>query len=177
MAANVVRRCQDRVLDGARTWGAAEVRLSRFGVTQYRLLVYPPGLNRSERRWLRLWRGWPLWGVLAWLVCMTMLTWSMSRWAAVGVSTVLLLASGAVAAVRAGDARTRVRVLVATTMAGYADPDSDAARDRVQHLADVLIGADQRLAGGEISVVDHEFVCWQVYDQLMPERTKPHERP
>ena len=37
-------------------------------MTRYQLVVYPPGISVGERRRIRLWRGWPLWGALLWVV-------------------------------------------------------------------------------------------------------------
>lgn len=170
-----LHRCGERVLDGARAWGSVEIRPGRFGIVHYRLVVYPPGLSRSERRWLRLARGWPLWGFLLWLLCQIVLTGTMAPWAVLGLSTAVAIGAGVAAFVMAGDARTRVRTMMATTMAGYPDPTADALRDRIAELAAVLLDADDRLAHGDISVVQHELVWWQVYDHLGRElSTRPH---
>ncbi len=32
------------------------------------LVVFPPGISAPERRWVRLARGWPMWGALVWVV-------------------------------------------------------------------------------------------------------------
>ena len=53
-------------------------------------------------------------------------------------------------------------------MAGHHDPISGAARDRLEALAETLIEADERLAGGHISPIQHEMVWWQVYEQMSP---------
>lgn len=169
MNTNVLHHCGERLLDGARTWGAVEARPGRFGITHYRLVVYPPGLSRSEHRWLRLWRGWPMWGGLLWLACVITLTASMQRWPAIGLATAVFAGTGVVTAVRAGDARARVHVLCATTMAGYDDPGNLTSRDRLVNLAGVMIVADDRLAAGELSAVDHELIWWHIYDQVAAE--------
>ena len=56
------------LLDGSRAWGCVQVRPGRFGITYYRLVVYPPGIGTVERRLVRLARGWPQLGMLVWLL-------------------------------------------------------------------------------------------------------------
>ncbi|MDT7732729.1 MAG: hypothetical protein QOK45_2982, partial [Mycobacterium sp.] len=51
---------------------------------------------------------------------------------------------------------------------GYRDPTSITARDRLEELAATLVDADDRLASGHISALQHEMVWWQVYDQMAP---------
>jgi len=61
-----------------------------------------------------------------------------------------------------------VGAIAATVMAGYRDPTSVTARDRLEALAATLVDADDRLASGHISALQHEMVWWQVYDQMWP---------
>jgi hypothetical protein len=164
----LIRRGWLRVLDGDRPWGSIDIRPDRFGVTRYRLVVYPPGISEPERRRVRVARGWPLWGALLWVVCEMVLTNVTAPWTAFAISTTVSLGAGVVAAAKAGTARTRVRTLAAMVMAGHHDPISGAARDRLEDLAATLLEADERLAGGRLSVIQHEMVWWQVYDQMSP---------
>jgi len=53
----LLRRGWLRVIDGDRPWGSIDIRPDRFGVTRYRLVVYPPGITESERRLVRVARG------------------------------------------------------------------------------------------------------------------------
>jgi hypothetical protein len=53
-------------------------------------------------------------------------------------------------------------------MVGYHDPISVAARDRLEALAATLMEADDRLASGHMSALQHEMAWWQVYDQMSP---------
>jgi hypothetical protein len=46
----LLRRGWLRLLDGDQPWGSIDIRPDRFGVTRYRLVVYPPGISESERR-------------------------------------------------------------------------------------------------------------------------------
>lgn len=154
------------LLDGSRAWGCVQVRPGRFGITYYRLVVYPPGLSTSERRLVRLARGWPLWGMLVWLLCQLWLSGQMSPWPAFGISTAVFLASGAVTLGLSGSAFHRVRTLCATTMAGCDDPGSEAARERLVVLAAELLHADESHARGEITAVDRELIWWRVYNRM-----------
>lgn len=154
------------VLDGSRAWGCVQVRPGRFGITYYRLVVYPPGLSTSERRLVRLARGWPLWGMAVWLLCQLWLGGQMSPWLAFGTSTAVYLAAGAVALGLSGSAFHAVRTLCATTMAGCDDPASVAARERLVVSAAELLHADECLARGEITAVDHELIWWRAYNQM-----------
>jgi hypothetical protein len=95
------------------------------------------------------------------------------------VSSAVPLICGALVVILAGETRRQVRTMVAMTMAGYDEPLSLAARDRLAAAAARLIAADERLARREISVVDHELIWWQVYDRIEKDATTPsrHEQP
>src|SRR5215217_4948191 len=163
-----LRHSLQRLLDGDRPWGSLDIRPDRFGVIRYRLVVYPPGICESERRRVRVARGWPMWGALVWIVCEIILSHTIAPWAAFAMSTAAFIGSGLVAVWTAGAARTRVRTMAAMVMAGHHDPVSGAVRDRLAALAATLMEADDRLAAGQISATHHEMVWWQVYDQMSP---------
>lgn len=154
------------LLDGSRVWGCVQIRPGRFGITYYRLVVYPPGLSTAERRLVRLARGWPLWGMLVWLLCELWLSGQMSPWPAFGVATAVYCATGAITLGLSGSAFHRVRTLCATTMAGYDDPGPQSARERLVVLAATLLQADERRDRGELTAVDHELIWWQVYNWM-----------
>ena len=160
-----------RLLDGDCPWGSIDIRPYRFGVTRYRLVVYPPGISESERRRVRVARGWPLWGALVWVTCEIFMNSMTGPWTTLAVSTAAFLGSGLVAFAMAGAQRTRVRTMAAMVMAGHLDPISGAARNRLELLAATLIEADDRLASGHISAIQHEMVWWQVYEQMSPSAT------
>ena len=164
----LLRRGWLRLLDGDRPWGSIDIRPDRFGVTRYRLVVYPPGISEYERRLVRVARGWPLWGALVWVVCEIFFNNFTGPWTALAISTAAFLGSGVVAFAMAGAQRTRVRAIAAVVMAGYHNPASVAARDRLVELADTLMEADDRLASGQISALQHEMAWWQVYDRMSP---------
>jgi hypothetical protein len=155
-----------RLLDGGRTWGSLDISLSRYGVTRYRLVVFPPGISPDERMLLRLWRSWPIWGTLTWLTLEIVLVPSIGSTSAFAVSTFVAVGGGMVAMAMTGANRTLVRTLTVVRMAGFADPMAVDAWAELQALACDLGEADRRRAAGEISTVEHEAVVWRVYDHM-----------
>jgi hypothetical protein len=161
----VLRRGWSRIADGERPWGSLDVGRDRYGTSRYRLIVYPPGLSQSERRWLRLWRGWPLWGAGLWLLCEILLVPLADPWTALATSTAITLAAGATAFWHAGAARSRVHTLGVTVISGYRDPSSEEHCRTIAHLIDVMADADDRYAEGQLSPAAYEMAWWSVYDQ------------
>jgi hypothetical protein len=170
-----LRRGWSRLLDGDRAWGSIDIRPDRFGVTRYRLVVFPPGISDAERRWVRVARGWPLWGALVWVFCEIWLSHVTGPVTALVTSTAIYLGLGLVTTTVAGDPRRQVRTIGAMVMAGYPDPASRTARDQVENLAGMLREADELLARGEISATTHEMTWWRVYDQMAPAFSAVHE--
>ena len=155
--------CWLRLLDGRRTWGSLDVSPSRHGLTRHRLVVFPPGLSQDERRLLRLWRSWPIWATITWLVLQMLLTPAIGPGSALAISTGLSLGAGAVLMAKTGATRTRVRTLSVVRMAGFDDKIAAERYAEIYALAEVLAAADRKLAEGEFSTVDHEAVVWRVY--------------
>ena len=153
------------MLDGDRVWGSIDVRPDRFGVTRYRLVVFPPGISESDRRRVRVARGWPVWGTLVWILCEIWLSHLTGPMTALVASTAVYLGSGVLATAKAGDARRQVREMGVTVMAGHNDPMSTALLHKLDTLACALLEADDLLARGEISPAAHEMTWWRVYDQ------------
>ena len=164
----LLHRGWQRVLAGERRWGAMEIRPDRFGVTRYRLMVYPPGISESARRRVRVARGWPLWGALMWVVSEIFLNQITGPWTTLAISTALVVGLGTVATIRAGDPRRMVKTVFVAVLAGHRDPVTMAERDRLENLAGVLMEADELLARGELSESAHELVWWRVYDRMGP---------
>jgi hypothetical protein len=170
-----VHRGWSRLLDGDRAWGSLEIRPDRFGLTRYRLVVFPPGISDAERRRVRVARGWPLWGAVVWVLCEICLTQVTGPWTAVAISTTVYAGLGVVTTTRAGDQRKQVRTIFAMAMAGQPDPVASALVHKVKHLASILLEADDLLARGEISPTAHEMMWWRVYDRLAPFSPVVHE--
>ena len=76
-----------RLLDGENRWGFVCIQIDRFGVTRYRLVVYPPGISDVQRRRLRLWRGAPIWGAALWVLSEIFLQQLIGSWTALAFST------------------------------------------------------------------------------------------
>lgn len=161
-----LRLAARRLLDGDRPWGSIEIRSDRFGVTRCRLVVYPPGISDSERRRVRVARGWLLWGVMLWVLCEMWASQLTGPWTALAISTAVFLGTRLVAVAVAGDSRARVRTLDAAAMVGRHDPVSAAAVDKVKSLAVCLIEADDCLRDGRLSPTEHEMIWWGVYDEI-----------
>jgi hypothetical protein len=164
----LLRRGWSRLLDGDRVWGSIEIRPDRFGVTRYSLVVFPPGISESERRRVRVARGWPLWGALVWILCEVWLSHLTGPMTALVTSTAVYLALGLVATTKAGDARRQVRTMGVMVMAGHHDPVSSALLHKLDTLAGALLEADELLTRGDISPTAHEMTWWRVYDQMGP---------
>jgi hypothetical protein len=164
----LLRRGWRRALDGDCRWGSFDIRPDRFGVTRYRLVVFPPGISDAERRHVRIARGWPLWAAVVWVICEIWMSQMMGPWTALAISTAIYVGLGVFATMRAGDAHRQVRATGAVVMAGYHDPASRAARDQIVGLAGVLMEADELLARGAISATTHEMIWWRVYDRMAP---------
>ncbi|MDT7763376.1 MAG: hypothetical protein QOC63_2796 [Mycobacterium sp.] len=171
----LLRRAWRRVLDGDRRWGSIDIHPDRFGVTRYSLVVFPPGISDSERRWVRVARGWTLWAVLVWMLCEVWLSPTIGPWTALVTSTAIYFGVGLVAKTMAGDPRRAVRTLGVTVIAGHHDPVTLAHRQKLERLAAALLEADELLARGEISATTHEMTWWRVYDQMGPASPIVHE--
>lgn len=150
-----------KFLEGDRTWGGLEISNSQ-GVARYRLVMYPPGLNRDDRIALRLWRGFPVWGLGLWLLVQAPVMATGATELALAVATATYLIAGAVLLASAGRTRRNVRTMSATRTPGGVDADYDTLRA----LAERLVGADARLAAGELSAVQYEAEMWRVYDAM-----------
>jgi hypothetical protein len=155
-----------RLLDGRRTWGSFDVYPSRYGVTRYRLVVFPPGISQDERRLLRGWRTWPLWGTALFLAAQIWLTNTTTTAWALAVSTALWLFTGAAAFALAGGTRTRVHTLIALSMNGVRDDAAASRLAQMRTLAAVLLAADEQRAEGELAEHEHEAICWRVYERI-----------
>lgn len=164
-----------RLLDGASAWGSLTVQPDRFG-TRYLLVVYPPGTTGAERRRVRIWRGWPLWGASLWLLSEIVLTRHLDPWSALALSTGLLVVCVTAAYAFAGAARGGVRVLAATLLPRRYDPVSTTMCEAMQHLAKILRDAESRREAGLITAAQFEMAWWTVYDTMATIRAQSTAR-
>jgi pimeloyl-ACP methyl ester carboxylesterase len=150
----------------SRVWGSFDAYPARYGVARYRLVVFPPGITARERRILRMWRSWPLWGAALWVgLQIGGELAGMPETALIGGS-MIYIAVGALVFVLAGDTRVRVRTLCAVNIAGYGQDDVDRRYSVLRVMARTLDHADLDLEEGRISPPEHEARWWQVYDVL-----------
>lgn len=153
-------------MNNARVWGSFDIYPARYGVGRYRLVVFPPGITAGERRMLRVWRAWPLWGAALWLSLQVAgAAAGMPETALIG-GTMIYIAAGALTFALSGENRLRVRTSWATTIAGYGHHEVDGQYARLRVLARALDQADLDLEDGRISALQHEARWWQVYDAL-----------
>lgn len=155
-----------RLLDGGRPWGSLEVWPTRYGVTRYRLTVFPPGTRPDDRVLLRAWRGWPAWGLTTFLVFEILLGPTIAPGTALGVSAGIALGAGALLAAMTGGTRGNVRTLSAVRQAGIRDTSDAETFAEFCSLARGLADADRMLAAGDIGPAEHELLVWRVYDRM-----------
>ncbi len=165
-----------QLLDGENRWGFVRIQIDRFGVTRYRLVVYPPGISDLQRRRLRIWRGAAIWGAALWVMSEIFLQQVLGSFTALAVSTGGVLALAAVAMAKAGETRTMVRSIGVVTMPGLTEIATMHSRDELLAMAMTLTAADERLDGERMSPLDHEALWWQVYEKLAPAAAVASER-
>jgi hypothetical protein len=163
-----------RLLDGGHTWGALDISPTRYGVTRYRLVVFPPGISADDRRLLRAWRTWPVWGTATFLALEMLLVPTIGSGAALGISAGVFLGAGAVSMAMTGTNRCDVRTLTATRTGRTEDPMFADRFAELDALAHDLALADRKLANGQISTVGHEFLVWRVYDRMATDARTRH---
>ncbi|MGH3644151.1 MAG: DUF6611 family protein [Mycobacterium sp.] len=161
------------VLDGSHDWGSVDVSPTRHGVTQYRLVLFPPGLDIAERRLLRARRAWPTWGAVVWVASQIVLSSFLTPPTAFAASTIAYLAAGAVLFARVAELRARVLTLSVVRIAGYPDPHSATMFTELKSLVATLCQADAQRDRGQSSPVEHEAIWWQVYDRLSQNQARP----
>ncbi|WP_264001196.1 DUF6611 family protein, partial [Mycolicibacterium gadium] len=135
-----------------------------YGVARYRLVVFPPGITAWDRRVVRAWRSWPLWGAALWLVLQIGGEAAGMSATALIAGTMLYIAAGAITFAMAGETRMRVRTLWAITIAGARHDETERRYSQLRVMARTLDHADLDLAEGRISPLEHEARWWQVYD-------------
>jgi hypothetical protein len=163
-----LKRWCAQLLDGENRWGFVRIQIDRFGVTRYRLVVYPPGISDMQRRRLRIWRGAAIWGAALWVLSEIFLQQLIGPLTALVVCTGGVLALAAVAMAKAGEERTMVRAMGVVTMAGLTEVATVHSRNELLAMAMMLTTADERVDQGRMSPLDHEALWWQVYEKLAP---------
>jgi hypothetical protein len=165
-----------RLLDGDQVWGSVDVSPTRYGVTRYRLVVFPPGIDRDERRLLRGLRAWPTWGFALWVLALCVCS-TLTPWATITLPSLAWLGIGAYLFARVGAVRAKVRTVSVTRVAGLPDPQGAATYAEMNTLVIALRSADDLWKAGGLSTAEHEAVWWQVYDRLDPDRARTGQDP
>jgi hypothetical protein len=155
-----------RLLDGGHTWGSIDVSPPRYGVSRYRLVVFPPGISADDRVLLRAWRAWPVWGIAVFLALEIVLVPVLGSGQALGTSAAVFLGAGAVLMAMTGPHRHGIHTMSVVRTAGADDASVVGKYVELQSLADDLAVADRRLIDGEIDAAEHECLVWRVYDRM-----------
>jgi hypothetical protein len=164
------KRWWSRVTDAQHVWGSIDISSQRHGFRSYRLVVFPPGISPSERRYVRMWRAWPTWGLLWWFILVVGSGSALSPWAGLTISTAVYLAAGVVVWALAGNVRSQVRTLRVVQIQGHVDEAWAANYSLLERMVHLLANVDAQREQGRLSVVDHEVTWWRVYDCLSPDR-------
>lgn len=154
-----------RLLAGRDTWGLLRTGYARHWV-QFRLGVYPPGIDERARLDLRVWDACTLWApVLAFVLWTVGLFAGVPSWIALAVAGAVVAGLVVLAARRVRQTRRRVHWLVVW----LGDPDDATeleGRARVLRLAGNLRKADRDLRSGAITAVEHEVIWTGIYDSI-----------
>lgn len=141
--------------------------VGRYGVRHYRLVIYPPGTNTADRRLARVWRAWPIGGVVLVLLAVVLLGSAVSSPRTVlAVALAAYVSIGALLFLLAGPARVQVRSMSITLMPGATDAQQRRRYTEWETLTDMLTRADHMLRTGAISPVEYEATWWRAYDRL-----------
>jgi hypothetical protein len=152
-----------RLLDGSHAWGSFDATVGRYGVRRYRLVIYPPGISMSDRRLLRLWRGWPVGGGMVALLAAMLVGDSTSSLLIVAA---IYLGGAATLFAVTTDVRTRVRSQTLMLLSAELDPRERQRYAAWERRVDVLTRADHMLSTGAITPSQHELLWWQAYESL-----------
>lgn len=153
-------------MSSAYDWGSFDISLPRYGVCRYRLVVLPPGISAPQRRALRAWRVWPLWGAGIWLCAQIFGVFTDTGSAALIGGLLLFMAVGALAFVRTGDILWQVRTISATSYPGVGHPELTRRRRALELMAGSMMRAERLRKEGLITAAEYQ-ACWrQVYDEM-----------
>ncbi len=141
--------------------------MGRYGLRRYGLVIFPPGISATDRRLLRLWRGWPVGGGMLALLAMMLLPDAVAS-----PGTTLLAVAGAYVGVCAvlfvltAGVRSGVRSMSLVLLAPDLGPHEAESFAEWGVLVDLLTTADDKLIAGTIAPAQHEALWWQAYERL-----------
>jgi hypothetical protein len=170
-----IRSALTRLLEGKYLWG--DFRSGppgRTGWLNYRLTVYPPGTNAAERRALQFWYSWPLVGALLSIVTFALAGGKIRPEVLIPAVAVGYLAGILVGWVLTRGIRGAVRRLYVAQFPdnGRITTLGDAAT--LGRAVSTLTELDERLAAGEVTMLEYESGWWSVYDSLEESAPEPH---
>ncbi|TCP52984.1 hypothetical protein EV191_10545 [Tamaricihabitans halophyticus] len=157
---NTNARYWQKLLDGRYRWGIASRQTSRYGARSIRLLIHPPDSSRTERRYARLARFWPVIGVAIVALkgpTITFLT-NVSAYLVFAAIVALVVWAGLTLAHRTADTRARSVELFASS--SFLTPrTADQLRyGQVARIAEDLDEAQRQL--------DNQYISWSWYQFL-----------
>jgi hypothetical protein len=150
----------------SRRWGRVDADAMPYGITRYRLVVFPPGITPGARLRVRAWRAWPVVGAVVSVVAAIAASSQVGY--ALAVATGCLTYLGGLAALGASalPERRAVRQVWAEDPGETAGMDDVLGAARVRLLAELLCAADEAQAVGELSDDEYRDVWGCVYGQV-----------
>jgi hypothetical protein len=155
-----------RLLDGDHPWGSYDVKISRYSVRRYRLIIYPPGTTAADRRLARLRRGWPLGGAVLVLFAIMIGDAVSSPYTVPAVAITAYVSIRVLLFLLAGPKRVHVKSMSIVLIPGTADENERRRHTEWKILTHMLARADHMLSTYAISPVEYEAIWWQAYDRL-----------
>ncbi|MCU1405797.1 MAG: hypothetical protein JWQ43_2100 [Glaciihabitans sp.] len=161
-----------QLLEGEYLWGTVDIAVAGRSVCRrYRVVVYPPGTNSSERVWLTLRRRLPLAGgfVGAVAVCFLAEVWPL---ALVIAATILVYVSALVVASQVTrDLRESCRTVESAFIVGPHGLETTGDPVLVQATLRRLSHLDRERTMSHISPSLHELGWAEVYESIAPRRS------
>jgi len=137
-----------------------------YGVTRYRLVVFPPGITPGARVRVRAWRAWPVVGAVVATTAALAASWLVSPVLAVATGGLAYLAGFAALGRAALPERRAVRQIWAEDPGEAADLDDLLGPAHVRVLAELMCAADEAVADGELTGPEYRDVWRCVYDEV-----------
>ncbi|NMN99973.1 hypothetical protein HH308_01940 [Gordonia sp. TBRC 11910] len=143
-------------------WGSYSESDECYGLHRIHMVVYPPATSSGDRTWLRVWRAWPIVGLLVGAALYSLIAGQLSTAPAMTVAVVVPLAVGAGLAVRVRAIRSQVAEVLTLTppRARFGHPAAGLI------VAERLIDASARHRRGELDDAAYRRDWQRAYDYL-----------
>ena len=165
----LTRSALTRLLEGKYRWGDFRSGPpSRTGWLDYRLTVYPPGTNATERRALQFWYSWPLVGALLSFLTFAVAGGKIRPEVLVPAVVVCYFAGILIGWARTREIRRAVRRLYVAQFPDNGELRTLGDAATLGRAVRALTELDTRLAAGEATKLEYESGWWSVYDSLEP---------